>query len=50
MKEPEPPPPEDMDLNELNYLIETDNVNIDNQNNIINHSQIEMIKYFNTLR
>lgn len=49
MNEPEPPPPEDIDQNELNYLINTDNINIDIQNDVINHTQTEMIHYFNTL-
>lgn len=52
MNEPEPPPPEDIDMNELNYLIETDNVpNIPEPvaNNATNYIRTEIINYFANL-
>lgn len=51
MNEPEPPIPEDINEEELNYLIKTQQIEMDAQdhqgnNNIV---QNEMIRYFNQL-
>lgn len=50
MNEPEPPPPENINLNELNYLIETENIEIPAVRNLnLNHVQQEMINFFGGL-
>ncbi|VEN62479.1 unnamed protein product [Callosobruchus maculatus] len=47
MNEPEPPIPEDIDADQLNYLIETANINLERQEeNVINNIQYEIINTY----
>lgn len=47
MNEPEPPIPEDIDVNELNYLIETANIDLEGQaGNNINNVQNEIVNTY----
>lgn len=49
MNEPDPPLPEDIDEQELNYLINTGEINVDIEHDNVNHSQNEIIEYFRTI-
>lgn len=49
MNEPEPPAPEDINIEELQYLIDIANVNIQAPQNNVNLVQNEMINYFRDL-
>ena len=49
MNEPEPPIPEEINADELNYLIEAQNVQIANDHHAPNITQHELIRYFTDL-
>lgn len=50
MNEPEPPVPEDLIEDELNYLIDTQQIQMDNHENVgVNYIQNELIRYFSDM-
>ena len=53
MNEPEPPPPENINIDELNYLIEAGNIEVPAVRNLninnVNYVQREIITFFHGL-